>query len=110
MKIRDEIFEQFNIVRERIAQGIHDNDWSAVGWNVALIAAVIMAVVALAVGVLALVWRILGTLLGKIFSVPLSAGAHIGKLLPNGSDFPVRGHFSPAGRPCGCWRDYTPVY
>lgn len=71
MKIRDEIFEQFNIVRERIAQGIHDNDWSAVGWNVALIAAVIMAVVALAVGVLALVWKILGTLLGKIFSVPL---------------------------------------
>ena len=67
MKIRDEIFEQFNIVRERIAQGIHDNDWSAVGWNVALIAAVIMAVVALAVGVLALVWKILGTLLGKIF-------------------------------------------
>ena len=71
MKIRDEIFEQFNIVRERIAQGIHDNDWSAVGWNVALIAAVIMVAVALAVGVLALVWKILGTLLGKIFSVPL---------------------------------------
>lgn len=71
MKIRDEIFEQFNIVRERIAQGIHDHDWSAVGWNVALIAAVIMAVIALAVGVLALVWKILGTLLGKIFSVPL---------------------------------------
>lgn len=71
MKIREEILARFNAVRERIAQGIHDSDWPAVGWNVALIAAVVMVAVALAVGVLALVWKILGTLLGKIFAVPL---------------------------------------
>ena len=71
MKIREEILARFNAVRERIAQGIHDSDWSAVGWNVALIAAVVMVAVALAVGILALVWKILGTLLGKIFAVPL---------------------------------------
>ena len=71
MGIRDAILERFNNIRERIAQGIHDDDWSAVGWNVALIAAVVMVAVALAVGVLALVWKILGTLLGKIFAVPL---------------------------------------
>lgn len=71
MKIRDEILERFNKIRERIAQGIHDGDWSAVGWNVALVLAVVMVAFALAVGVLALVWWVLGTLLGKVFAVPL---------------------------------------
>lgn len=71
MSIRDAILERFNNIRERIAQGIHDSDWFTVGWSVALIAAVVMVAVALAVGVLALVWKILGTLLGKIFSIPL---------------------------------------
>lgn len=71
MKIRDEILERFNNVRERIAHGIHDGNWSAVGWNVALILAIMMVAAALGVGVLALVWKILGTLLGKVFAVPL---------------------------------------
>ena len=71
MKIRDEIFERFNTIRERIAQGIHDGDWSAVAWNVALILAIVMVAFALAVAGLALVWKVLGTLLGKVFAVPL---------------------------------------
>ena len=71
MSIRDEIRERFNNIRECIAQGIHDGDWSAVGWNVALILAIVMVAVALGVGALALVWKILGTLLGKVFAVPL---------------------------------------
>lgn len=71
MKIRDEILERFNKIRERIAQGIHDGDWSAVGWNVALVLAIVMVAFALAVGVLALVWKVLGTLLGKVLAVPL---------------------------------------
>lgn len=71
MSIRDEILERINNVRVRIAQAIHDGDWSALGWNTALILAVVMVAVALAVVVLALVGKILSTLLGKIFSVPL---------------------------------------
>lgn len=71
MSIREEILERINNVRVRIAQAIHDGDWSAVGWNVALILAVVMVAVALAVVVLALVGKILGTLLGKVFAVPL---------------------------------------
>lgn len=57
MKIRDEILERINSVRERIAQAIHDSDWSTVGWNVALVLAVVMVAVALAVGTLALVGK-----------------------------------------------------
>lgn len=71
MRIRDEILERINNVRERIAQAIHDGNWSALGWDIALVIAMMMVTVAIAVGVLALVWKILGTLLGKIFSVPL---------------------------------------
>lgn len=71
MSIREEILERINNVRVRIAQAIHDGAWSAVGWNIALVLAVVMVAVALAVGVLVLVGKILSTLLGKIFSVPL---------------------------------------
>lgn len=71
MRIRDEILERINNVRERIAQAIHDGNWSALGWDIALVIAMMMVTVAIAVGVLALVWKILGTLLSKIFSVPL---------------------------------------
>lgn len=71
MSIRDEIRERFNNIRECIAQGIHDGDWSAVGWNVALILAIVMVAVALVVGALVLVGKILGALLGKVFAVPL---------------------------------------
>lgn len=71
MSIREEILERINNIRVRIAQAIHDGDWPALGWNVALIVAIVMVAVALAVVVLALVWKILGTLLGKIFAVPL---------------------------------------
>jgi len=71
MSIRDEILERVNNVRERIAQAIHDGDWSALGWNIALVLAIVMVAIALAVGVLALVGKILGTLLGKIITVPL---------------------------------------
>lgn len=71
MKIRDAILERFNKIRERIALGIHDGNWSAVGWNVALVLAVVMVAFALAVGALALVWKALGTLLGKVLAVPL---------------------------------------
>lgn len=71
MKIKDTILERFNNVRERIAEGIHDGDWSAVGWNAALILAVVMVIVTLGVVVLALVWKVLGSLLGKIIAVPL---------------------------------------
>ena len=71
MRIRDAIFERLNEIRERIAEGIHDKDWSAVGWNIALVLAVVMVAAALAVGALALVGKILSTLLGKVFAVPL---------------------------------------
>ncbi len=71
MSVLNELHERVNSVRERIAQGIHDGDWSAVGWNVALVLAIVMVAVALTVGVLALVGKILGTLLGKIIAVPL---------------------------------------
>lgn len=36
MKISDELRERWNQVRERIAQSIHDGDWSTLGWNIAL--------------------------------------------------------------------------
>lgn len=72
MKITDAILERINHVRERIAQAIHDGDWSTVAWNAALVLAVIMVAVALSVGVLALAWKVLSTLLGKIFAVPLA--------------------------------------
>lgn len=72
MSIRNEILERCNKARERIAKAIHDGDWSALGWNVALVLAIVMVAVALSVGVLALVGKILGTLLGKIFAVPLA--------------------------------------
>lgn len=71
MSILEEIQARINAFKDRIAQAIHDGDWSTVGWNVALVLAVGMAAVALAVGTLALVGKILGTLLGKVLAVPL---------------------------------------
>lgn len=70
MKISDEIVESINKRRECIAQAIHDGDWATVAWNAAFVFAVVVVVVALAVCALALVWKILGTLLGKIIAVP----------------------------------------
>lgn len=71
MSILEEIQARINDFKGRIAQTIHDGDWSALGWNVALVLAVLLVAVALAVGVLALAWKVLGTLLGKIFATPL---------------------------------------
>ncbi len=71
MRIRDEILERLNEIRERIAEAIHDGNWSALGWNIALVLAIVMVAVALAVGILVLAWKILGTLLGKVLAVPL---------------------------------------
>lgn len=75
MKIKDAILERFNNVRERIAEAIHDGDWSTVAWNVALILAVVMVAVALAVVVLALVGKIFSTLLGKFLATPVAVFA-----------------------------------
>ena len=69
MKIRNEILERFNKIRERIVQAIHDGDWSAVAWNVAIVLAIVA--VALGRGRSGLARKVLGTLLGKIFAVPL---------------------------------------
>lgn len=69
IKIRNEILERFNKIRERIVQAIHDGDWSAVAWNVAIVLAIVA--VALGRGRSGLAWKVLGTLLGKIFAVPL---------------------------------------
>ena len=71
MSILEEIQARINAFKDHIAQAIHDGDWSTVGWNVALVLAVVMVAVALAVGTLALVGKILGTLLGKVLAVPL---------------------------------------
>lgn len=71
MKISEEILDRINNVRVRIAEAIHDGDWSALGWNVALVLAVALVAIALAVAVLALVGKVLGTLLGKVLAVPL---------------------------------------
>lgn len=71
MRIRDEILERINNVRERMAQAIHDGNWPALGWDVARVSAAALVVLAVALVILALVGKILGTLLGKIFSVPL---------------------------------------
>lgn len=71
MKISDEIVERINKRRECIAQAIHDGDWATIAWNVALVFAFAMVAVALTVGILVLVLKVLGTLLGKVFAVPL---------------------------------------
>lgn len=71
MRIRDEILERINNVRERMAQAIHDGDWPALGWDVARVSVAALVALAVAVVILALVGKILGTVLGKIFSVPL---------------------------------------
>ena len=72
MRIRDVILEGINNVRERMAQAIiHDGDWPALGRDVARVSVAALVALAVAVIILALAKKILGTLLGKIFSVPL---------------------------------------
>lgn len=71
MSILEEIKTHIDNFKTRIAQEIHDKAWSSLGWDVALVIAVVMVAVALAVGALALVGKVLGTLLGKILAVPL---------------------------------------
>lgn len=73
MKISDALLECWYKVRDRIAYAIKDGDWSTLLWNIGLVLAVVLAVLALGVGVLALVWKAFGTVLGKIFAVPLVA-------------------------------------
>lgn len=54
-----------------IAQAISDSDWKTVFYNAGIALVVVLGAVALAVVVLVLVGKILGTLLGKVFAVPL---------------------------------------
>lgn len=68
----------FNAIKERwskfckgVAQAISGNDKAAQARYAGIILALVLIVLALSVGVLALMGKILGTLLGKIFSVPL---------------------------------------
>lgn len=68
MKITDAILERIYEVRDRIAYAIQNSDWATLGWNVALVLAVVLAAVALGAGILALVWKIFGPLLTKIFT------------------------------------------
>lgn len=72
MNILEEIKARINDFKARNAQTIHDGDWSTLGRNVAFVIAMLMVAIAFAVGVLALVGKVLGTLLGKIFATPLA--------------------------------------
>ena len=68
MKITDAIRERLHEVRDRIAYAIQNSDWATLGWNVAFVLAIVLVAVASGVGILALVWKVLGPLLGKIFT------------------------------------------
>lgn len=73
MKISDALLEYWYKVRDRMAYAIQDGDWATLLWNIGFILAVVLAALALGAGILVLAWKVLGTLLGKIFSVPLVA-------------------------------------
>lgn len=68
MKIKDAILERIYEVRDRIAYAIQGGDWATLGRNIALVIAVVIAAAALGVGILALIWKIFGPLLVKIFT------------------------------------------
>lgn len=71
IKTKEAIQKRLDLVQERIAQALYDGDWSTLIWNIALVLAILLAAVALGVGILAVVWKILGTLLGKVFAAPI---------------------------------------
>lgn len=71
MKIKDAILERWYDVRDRMAYAIQDGDWTTLLWYIGLVLAVVLAALALGVGVLALIWKAFGTVLGKIFAVLL---------------------------------------
>ena len=73
MKISDALLEYWYKVRDRMAYAIQDGDWATLLWNIGFILAVVLAALALGAGILVLAWKVLGTLLGKIFAVPLVA-------------------------------------
>ena len=66
------IKDYFNNIRLNTAQAIRNRDWSAVGWNIALVLAIVFVAVGLSVVGLVLMGKILSTLLGKFLATPLA--------------------------------------
>lgn len=73
MKITDAILECAYKVRDRIAYAIQGGNWATLLWNIGLVLAVVLAVLALGAGILVLAWKVFGTFLGKFFTVLLVA-------------------------------------
>lgn len=70
-QVFNSIVDRLNGFFEDTADAIRDKDRRTEVRNVGIVLAAIFIIIALTVGVLALVWKILGTLLGKVFAVPL---------------------------------------
>lgn len=69
--ILSSIMERLNEFSERTAQAIRDSDWKIVARNVGIALAAILFTLVLVMGILILIGKALGTLLGKIIAVPL---------------------------------------
>lgn len=67
----ESIVDRFNGFFEATAQAIRDSDWNTVLRNAGFTLAFVLCVLAAALVILVLVGKVLGTLLGKIFVVPL---------------------------------------
>lgn len=69
--ILDALNEKKKKIQKNVGKAIRDTNVPVLAQYIGILLVVLIIAVALGVGVLALVWKVLGTLLGKVFAVPL---------------------------------------